>query len=145
MTGSANASVFPDPVRARAIKSLPAAAGSSTCFWIANRAWMPRAWSAATVASDRPQLVATRVSSARLASTSMTDSSSDSKIEAREARRVAYGSGASSASEPALSASRGPSSPSESSESPAAKSRVGGASDEGAGPPAAATAAASSS
>ena len=55
-TGSAKASVLPEPVLARAIMSLPAMAGSNTIFWIGNMAWMFLASSALTVMSDSPQL-----------------------------------------------------------------------------------------
>ena len=36
MTGSAKASVLPEPVRARPMRSRPACAGSNTCFWMGN-------------------------------------------------------------------------------------------------------------
>jgi len=56
MTGSENASVLPEPVRARPMRSLPSRAGSNTCFWMGKSAVMPRASSALTVTSDSPQL-----------------------------------------------------------------------------------------
>jgi len=56
MTGSEKASVLPEPVRARPMRSLPSRAGSNTCFWMGKSAVMPRASSALTVTSDSPQL-----------------------------------------------------------------------------------------
>ena len=56
MTGRAKASVLPEPVLARPMRSLPAAAGSNTCFWMGNRDVMPRSSRAPTVWGLRPQL-----------------------------------------------------------------------------------------
>lgn len=55
MTGSAKASVFPEPVLARPMRSRPAWAGSKTCFWMGNSDRMLRFSSAAMVSSESPQ------------------------------------------------------------------------------------------
>eukprot|EP00955_Chlamydomonas_euryale_P087086 364268-Chlamydomonas_euryale.AAC.8 len=55
-TGSANASVLPEPVLARPMRSRPSLMGSYTAFWMGKSAWMPRFLSWLTVASHSPRL-----------------------------------------------------------------------------------------